>query len=1256
MPIFRSIKQKLSRSNKHEDREVFSLFRVYGLLWRFSTSFDVLLQILGTIAAIGAGTTHPLMTLVFGQFVNIFNNHDSSKTGQLLASVNSATLYFVYLFLAKAALIYVHTVCFTISAARITASLRKSYLRTLLAQDVVFFDSRDTGAITTIISQNAEMVQNGLSERLGMTMQAVSMFISGFIIGFVKSWKLTIVTSTSIPALAAATFLTLHLDMRIQTRVLEIQAQAGILALETLKSMKIVTAFSAVEKLARRYSSLLATVANLSRKRGPYIGAQYSVDYCVLLSAYALAFWYGVVLVEKGEIASGGIVVTVILCINQATTALMTLVPSLGEVSKAAAAARDLLSTIQQRPKEELNSLPRPLKASSGELVLNEVHFSYPARPEVPVLNGVTLRIMPGKRTAIVGPSGSGKSTIVGLIERWYDPDRGSVTLDGVDIRTLPKRWLRKQLGLVQQEPALFNDTIFENVRYGLLGSERHHGSSTEEEDRSRVREACMQVGIHDFIETLPKGYDTKVGERGDLLSGGQRQRVAIARCIISNPDIMLLDEATAALDPASENIVQAALDLVCKNRTTVVVAHKLSTIKSADQIVVMDHGKIMQQGDHETLRQQDGIYKQMISNQDLDIDDEPGVDEESADVIIPAESETMSAVTPYQEKSEADIEKPNSSITPTSYSILQILSIIFSEQRKSRFHIIVGIIACFAAGAVYPVQAIFFAKMVTVFSYSGEMRRHEGEFWSGMFFMLAVSTLISYAFVGHFFTVTATKVIQHYQSQYFLSMLKQDLSYFQRRENAPSVLASHLATNSERLQNLLGVTLGLILIVLVDLVSSSILSLVVGWKISLVVLFGSLPPMLAAGYGRIRLENHYQDQQKALFEESTRYASEAISGIKAVFSLAVEDVVYQRYEEKLYKPLELSHKQALVSMSLFALVDSIYLLSMGLAFWYGGKLLLQGEYNSTQFFIVFTAIISGGQAAAIFFGYTGSITKARGAANRMFQLRDTNPVINGSTGSQFPESKEDKDMITFSNVEFRYHLSDARPALRGLNFSIRKGEKIALVGPSGSGKSTIVSLLERFYDATSGCIFINGQPLQSIDVSAYRSKISLVSQETHLYQGTIRDNLLLGIPSESQITDAEITQAAQDANIHDFIISLPEGYQTVCGVGGANFSGGQRQRIAIARALLCDPAILLLDEATSALDSTSEQVVQQALEKAAAGRTTISVAHRLSTIRNSNTIFVLVEGQIREKGTHKELIQQQGIYYKMCQAQALGA
>lgn len=545
-------------------------------------------------------------------------------------------------------------------------------------------------------------------------------------------------------------------------------------------------------------------------------------------------------------------------CCVIATSSLTIIAPSVGDFTKAAAGAKDVLSMISREPKIDSASTEglRPDKIE-GRIELRNVTFKYPARPTVQVLDGISLVFEEGKTTAIVGSSGSGKSTIVALAERWYDPESGDILLDGHSMKDLNIKWLRSQIGLVQQEPMLFNDTIYVNVAHGLQGT----GMETlpEEDKRRLVSEACIEANADEFIRGLPEGYDTRVGERASFLSGGQKQRIAIARSIISNPRILLLDEATSALDPKSEGIVQEALDQAAKSRTTVIIAHRLSTIKKSDRIVVLSKGAVVEEGTHESLIAAEGAYYRLVNAQQLAVaagtEKDPEYDTSRKAFLETAEITTNIDRVETQHSTRSVKSGVNDDAGSQKIGLLKCLGIIFYEHRKLWVWFSCGVFSCVLGGAVFPAQAILFSRIVTVFDPSlpgGRELQKRGDFWALMFFILALGTwvgmcrsllwtfssltIIAYAGVGYFGTSVAFIMSRVYRSQYFTAMITQDISYFDIAENSSSSLTARLSSDPQNLHDLIQGNLCLIIIVIVNLTSSIILSLVVGWRLAIVV------------------------------------------------------------------------------------------------------------------------------------------------------------------------------------------------------------------------------------------------------------------------------------------------------------------------------------------------------------------------------------------------------------------------------------
>lgn len=471
----------------------------------------------------------------------------------------------------------------------------------------------------------------------------------------------------------------------------------------------------------------------------------------------------------------------------------------------------------------------------------------------------------------------------------------------------------------------MFNDTIYNNVAHGLYGTEMD--DLPEVEKRKLVQSACVEANADSFIQNLPEGYDTNVGERAGFISGGQKQRIAIARSIISNPRILLLDEATSALDPKAEGVVQAALDRVSQTRTTVMIAHKLSTVQKADKIIVMNQGRVVEQGTHESLLAAEGAYSRLVKAQNLDAtdDSEDQLDSDKSDKSKEANTDALDLDKVQTTRSTVSVRSAlKSDDVSRKLSLFKCLIIIFYEQRRVWRLLLGGLIASVAAGAVFPAQAVLFSRVVTVFQLPENLLESRGNFWALMFFILALGTLFSYASLGFFLTVAAFLITRFYRSEYFSAMLRQDIAFYDLEGNSSGALTSRLSTDPQRLQDLVSSNLGLILIVLVNLLGSCTLALAVGWKLSLVAIFGCLPALFFAGFMRMRLEMQNQDKNAKIYQESARFASEAVGAIRTVSSLTLEAKVLDSYGERLNDSVRKAYKHTLFAMCLFGLSESL--------------------------------------------------------------------------------------------------------------------------------------------------------------------------------------------------------------------------------------------------------------------------------------------------------------------------------------------
>ncbi|TLS25983.1 hypothetical protein PpBr36_07704 [Pyricularia pennisetigena] len=1199
------------------------------------------------------------------------------------------------------------TFCFRLIGIRMSAAIRLDFLEALFAQSIHVLDSMPSGSAAGTITGTANTLQLGISEKLGTFLEFTSLIVTALIVAMTWSWELTLITSTVIFFLGLVIGTILPFIIKRTSKQTKAEAKATSVASEAFNSIRMVTACGAQERIGLRYSEWVHKAKQFGQSTTPLLAIQFGLVFFAIYAAFSLAFWYGTTrMAPAGRVNDAGTIIIVLMSVMMMIFSIERVSAPLIAASKAMVAATEFFVVIDA-PRPNPGTIREPQVSATEDISFSGVTFAYPSRPHVKVLDDLSLTFPAGKVTAIVGPSGSGKSTIVGLIERWYSLKQGHVlaktvaqdkskennkkkkkkddkdgkskrkSSDGLDDddneeKTSPApeetgdpiqlqgevstcgrnlddinvKWWRSQIGLVQQEPFLFNDTIEKNVMYGLIGSEFENES--EERKKELCREACAEAFADEFIDRLPDGYQTQVGDSGTKLSGGQRQRIAIARSIVKRPKILILDEATSAIDVRGERIVQAALEKASQNRTTITIAHRLSTIKSADKIIVMRNGKAVEQGTHESLlKDEQGVYYGLVNAQQLSLGEETSDNDGIEDSL----EERLA-----REKSAVLSENEEATMAPgwKKRGLFNSFGRLLGEQ-KSRWPVYgISVAAAMISGAVVPLQAFLFAKLIAVFQ-NPNLDRYmsDGAFYSLMWFVLAVANGF-----GYFFLAYSAIHLQHficavYRQQYFQSLLYQKIGFFDEEPNSTGSLTARVAGDPKQLEELLGVNMAMVYTAVFGLLGALAIAFAHSWKLALVALCVTVPLGLSAGYFRFKYELDFEKMYAEVFAESSKWASESIGAFRTVSALTLEDVITSRYSTLLSHHVTKAYLKARFTTLIFALSDSISLACQALVFWYGGQLILRGEIDIVQFFVCYLAVINGAEAAGNGLSFGPNAAQAAAASNRILSIRDSvEKDLNNTKNSKSVPGAENGVEIQFRDVSFKYPTRNVN-VLKDLNLTIGKGQFVALVGASGSGKTSVISLLERFYDVAKGEILFNGVPITDVNVFEYRKLMSLVAQEATLFQGSIKDNILIGV-DPTTVTEAQLHDVCRDASIHDFIVSLPDGYDTDIGSKGVSLSGGQKQRVAIARALIRNPRVLLLDEATSSLDSDTEKLIQATFDRVSKGRTTIAVAHRLATIQNADLIYVLGEGRVLEQGSHAELLKKRGVYWHMCQSQAL--
>ena len=1266
-------------------------------LYKYMDRYDVVLQVLGIIGALGNGVIFPIFTIIFGDILDdiAINYYIFNDPSALTNAVNTTVPKFMYLGVGGCVAAFLQVYCLGYSGVRQGNRLREAFFKRVLEQDIAYFDTQGTsGVVLEGLTADCQTVQKTIGEKFSMSLFFTSTFISGMVIAFTKGWDITLVLLAFMPILVITGFFSSMALRRINLHTSKAASEASTLAQEALANIRTVFSYNGEERTVKSYDDALAGPEAVGTRQGFFNGLTIGMTTFVTYCGYALSMWYGSTQISFPDGYTGGDVINVLLSALIGGFALGQAVPNYQSFQEGRVAAAKVHAVIEREPEMKADGIvPDEV---TGVIRFDNVTFAYPSRPDKVVFRDFSLTVDAGQTVALVGESGSGKSTAVSLMERFYDPQSGGVFLDGENVKDLDLCWLRSQIGLVSQEPTLFATSIRENILFGKP-------DATEDE----IVAAAKSANAHRFISALPDGYDTHVGEKGVQMSGGQKQRIAIARAILKNPRVLLLDEATSALDAESERVVQDALDRLMVGRTTVVVAHRLSTIRNADVIAVVKQGAVIERGDHESLIRKKGAYAALVQMQGA-VEAENGKNgnlggslpgdttkalsqhfgyfgrtagqgvlelakegQEVAQALTHAVRRTSSHEVAAVESGdsfalESTIETSPSktkklrrrrwwarSEAPPATSAAPADGDDGPAVDKKRIALlnkpempaaITGIIGSVGMGMVMPSFSIVFSTMIGFFyQYALEPSKLQSEAskYAGVFVAIGFGALLSAIIQNYSFNYMGQRLGRRVRVLTMQALLRQEVGFFDQEKNSSGVLTSKLTTDAMAVKGQFGDSMGLITQNFVTLVGGLVIAGVYDWRMMLLVV-GCLP-LLALVVGiQTKLIVKYVNNESEEFASANRAASEAVLAIKTVAAFNMQANIADLYRRLLIDPAKRSEKSKRTSAIGFGFNQIVIFGIFSLAFWFAGEEVSSERASFTEvlksFFAVFLAAFSTAQSQLHF----PDVAKGKAAAKRVFAIIDRQPLIASEGGAK---SVEVTGNIELRNVTFAYPSRPDTDVFTDFSLSVEAGKTVALVGESGSGKSSVVSLIERFYDPISGGVFLDDQNIKDIDLQYLRSQIGLVSQEPVLFNMSVADNIAYGCPDASM---ERIQEAARAANAHGFIEALPEGYHTMLGEGCIQLSGGQKQRVAIARAIVKDPKILLLDEATSALDAESERVVQDALDRLMVGRTTVVVAHRLSTIRDADTIAVVYKGHIVEQGTHQELVAMNGSYARL--------